>query len=47
MSMENHGGMIMTEQDSSFYTRALWQTNQQSSSIKAGGTGKGNYELSL
>jgi hypothetical protein len=29
------------------YTKAVWQSDQQSSSREAGGTGKGNYEFCL
>jgi hypothetical protein len=47
MSMEIHGGMIMTGRTPDLSTRALWQAYQQSSSSKAGGTGKGNDEVGL
>jgi hypothetical protein len=44
VSMENHGGMILTGITPDSSTRALWQSYQQNqSSSKAGGTGEGNY----
>jgi hypothetical protein len=39
MSMENHGGMMLTEENS-LPTRALWQSNQQY--YLAGGMDEGN-----
>jgi hypothetical protein len=46
MSMENQGGMISTEETDSS-TIALWQSYQQSSSCKAGGSGEVNDEFRL
>jgi hypothetical protein len=42
--MENRGGMIPTRKICPS-TRAVWQSQQQSSCSKAGGTGEGNYEF--
>jgi hypothetical protein len=42
--MEYHGGMILTGENDSF-TRALWQSYQQSSSSKVGGNGEINNKF--
>jgi hypothetical protein len=47
MRLGNHGGMILTGENPYSSTRVLWQSYQQSSSSKAGGTGKGYDEFAL
>jgi hypothetical protein len=42
MNMENHHGMISIGETPDSSTTALWQSYRQSSSNKAGGTGKIN-----
>jgi hypothetical protein len=42
MSMENHGGMISTENAANLSTRALLKSYQVSSSSKAAEIGEGN-----
>jgi hypothetical protein len=47
MSMENHGGMISTRDTTDSPTKALWQSKQQPTNSKAGGTGVGSNEFCL
>jgi hypothetical protein len=45
--MENHGGNISTLETPNLFTRALWQSNQQSDLVANEEIGEGNDEFSL
>jgi hypothetical protein len=45
MRMENHGGMLSTEKNSSFVHQSSLANIPESSNSKAGRTGKGNDEV--